>query len=122
LVATAEQRKRAIHLQEIGALRLGEEVGSVCVGSGGEGVASADVEIRVPTEEELGLLYAWLKEDEDGFEVMGGKGKNPAPYWSNAGENGALQAVWEEVREGGSEGRSVATARAHDHLNAHSHS
>jgi ribosomal protein S18 acetylase RimI-like enzyme len=59
------------------------------------GDALNSIIIRVPVERELASLYAWLEEDERSFEESGG-GTNPAPYWSNAGETGALQAVWEE--------------------------
>jgi ribosomal protein S18 acetylase RimI-like enzyme len=50
---------------------------------------------RKPSESELGLLYAWLAQDEGAWgEGRRGGGRNPAAYWSRAGASGALQDAW----------------------------
>ncbi|GMH67767.1 hypothetical protein TL16_g04763 [Triparma laevis f. inornata] len=49
--------------------------------------------LRPPTSPELGYLYTWLKQDEETYPGL--KSKNPARYWSRAGETGALQNCFE---------------------------
>lgn len=49
--------------------------------------------LRPPTSPELGHLYTWLKQDEETYPGL--KSKNPARYWSRAGETGALQNCFE---------------------------
>ena len=50
----------------------------------GSGAKIEGIEVRCPSDGELGMLYAWLKADEEEYERTG-KGPNPAKYWTMAG-------------------------------------